>query len=55
MTDKWFYANFDSHVVSCKNCKTKYSRNKVQRKNKCPKCGLDNHGMLKESVKDEQR
>lgn len=41
---RWFIREFDRSWVKCRSCKTLFLYNQMKRKNKCPKCKLDNHG-----------
>lgn len=40
---KWFIRKFDCSQVKCKGCRRLFLYHQVKRKNKCPKCKLDNY------------
>ena len=42
---RWFIREFDRNWVRCKGCKELFWLEYVKRKNKCPKCKLDNYIM----------
>jgi len=41
--EKWFIREFDRSWVMCKSCKRLFLYNQMKRKNKCPKCKLNNY------------
>ena len=43
----WYITEFDSNFIKCKGCKKLFSHRgtNVKRKNKCPKCKINNYGM----------
>jgi len=52
LTDRWFRSEFDRSWVRCRNfnCKSLFFLKDVRRKNKCPKCKLDNYQRIKTHV-----
>jgi len=42
--EKWFIREFDRSWVKCKSCKRLFLYDRMKRKNKCPKCKLNNYG-----------
>jgi len=41
---RWFNRQFDRNFVKCRSCRHLFLYDQVKRKNKCPKCKLDNYG-----------
>jgi len=50
----WYITEFDSNFIKCKGCKKLFSHRgtNVRRKNKCPKCKMDNYGMMPKQTKE---
>ena len=47
MKSRWFIREFDRYWVKCRGCGRLFMYEQMKRKNKCPKCKLDNCGCLK--------
>lgn len=57
MIQRWFHINFDPTWVTCRacSCREQFFLKDVKRKNKCPKCRIDNYGYRKSDTKTKKK
>lgn len=44
---RWYIKRLDINWVVCSGCRSEFFYDKVKRKNKCPKCKINNYGCKK--------